>query len=202
MCEKCSHFSFSRLISQILCVERFVKWSAVSVQTARDQVHQLEDHRDIGWLRVDMRPIKHALSTHASKWIWTFTKYLSDQVCEDEGLLLYFYYGYISVNLVRVRSKHKVVYNYVYFISYKTLLLLHICPTFMWDRCTMVLTFKLLNCDIPPRPDSTFSLLSYCPTTSSSTFPPYILALLLWLYMERYVFIYHSIKSVGPLKAL
>ncbi|KAI0240665.1 Dynein heavy chain 9, axonemal [Lamellibrachia satsuma] len=46
----------------------------------RDQVLQLEDHRDIGWLRVDMRPIKHALSTHASKWIWTFTKYLSDQV--------------------------------------------------------------------------------------------------------------------------
>ncbi|KAK2190791.1 hypothetical protein NP493_68g02016 [Ridgeia piscesae] len=49
-------------------------------KTARDQVMNLEDHQDIGWLRVDMRPIKHALSTHASKWIWTFTKYLSDQV--------------------------------------------------------------------------------------------------------------------------
>ena len=62
-----------------------VKLYAISDQTARDQVHQLEDHRDIGWLRVDMRPIKHALSTHASKWIWTFTKYLSDQVWKDYG---------------------------------------------------------------------------------------------------------------------
>ena len=57
-----------------------------STQTARDQVMNLEDHQDIGWLRVDMRPIKHALSTHASKWIWTFTKYLSDQVCYSLAL--------------------------------------------------------------------------------------------------------------------
>ena len=73
-----------------------------SAKTARDQVMNLEDHQDIGWLRVDMRPIKHALSTHASKWIWTFTKYLSDQVgyswALQEKVNIYFIHTYMYVS--------------------------------------------------------------------------------------------------------
>lgn len=34
----------------------------------------------MGWLRVDLQPIKQVLVTFASKWIWTFTSYLTDQV--------------------------------------------------------------------------------------------------------------------------
>ncbi|XP_070202269.1 uncharacterized protein [Littorina saxatilis] len=49
-------------------------------RTARDEVQGLEEYHSVGWLRVDLQPIKQVLTTYASKWIWTFTKYLSDQV--------------------------------------------------------------------------------------------------------------------------
>jgi hypothetical protein len=29
---------------------------------------------------VDLQPIKQVLTTYAAKWMWTYTKYLSDQV--------------------------------------------------------------------------------------------------------------------------
>ena len=50
-------------------------------QTARDEIAALQEYQDVGWLRVDLQPIKQVLITYASKWMWTFTKYLSDQVC-------------------------------------------------------------------------------------------------------------------------
>ncbi|KAK7479591.1 hypothetical protein BaRGS_00029140 [Batillaria attramentaria] len=49
-------------------------------RTARDEIQGLDDHHCVGWLRVDLQPIKQVLTTYASKWMWTFTKYLSDQV--------------------------------------------------------------------------------------------------------------------------
>ncbi|KAL3885754.1 hypothetical protein ACJMK2_025795 [Sinanodonta woodiana] len=49
-------------------------------RTARDEINSLEDNHNVGWLRVDLQPIKQVLTTYASKWMWTFTKYLSDQV--------------------------------------------------------------------------------------------------------------------------
>ncbi|XP_053409232.1 uncharacterized protein LOC123561373 isoform X4 [Mercenaria mercenaria] len=49
-------------------------------RTARDEIQSLEDFHNIGWLRVDLQPIKQVLTTYAAKWMWTFTKYLSDQV--------------------------------------------------------------------------------------------------------------------------
>ena len=52
----------------------------VNFQSARDEIDNLQDYQDVGWLRVDLRPIKQVLVTYASKWMWTFTKYLSDQV--------------------------------------------------------------------------------------------------------------------------
>ncbi|XP_078672103.1 uncharacterized protein LOC144911712 isoform X1 [Branchiostoma floridae x Branchiostoma belcheri] len=51
-------------------------------RVARDNIHTLQDHQDVGWLRVDIKPIKQVLITHASRWMWTFTKYLTDQVTE------------------------------------------------------------------------------------------------------------------------
>ena len=49
-------------------------------QTARDDIQSLKDFHDEGWLRVDLRPLKQVLTTYACKWMWTYTKYLSDQV--------------------------------------------------------------------------------------------------------------------------
>ena len=60
-------------------------WFVCILQTARDEVVSLQDYQDVGWLRVDLRPIKQVLITYASKWMWTFTKYLSDQVLIPEN---------------------------------------------------------------------------------------------------------------------
>ncbi|GFS27875.1 dynein beta chain, flagellar outer arm [Elysia marginata] len=49
-------------------------------RTARDEIMGLEEYHNVGWIRVDLQPIKQVLTTYASKWMWTFTKYLSDQV--------------------------------------------------------------------------------------------------------------------------
>nr|XP_022320176.1 dynein beta chain, flagellar outer arm-like isoform X6 [Crassostrea virginica] len=49
-------------------------------RTARDEIQSLEDFHNVGWLRVDLQPIKQVLTTYAAKWMWTYTKYLSDQV--------------------------------------------------------------------------------------------------------------------------
>ena len=50
------------------------------LQMARDEIQGLDEYHCVGWLRVDLQPIKQVLTTYASKWMWTFTKYLSDQV--------------------------------------------------------------------------------------------------------------------------
>ncbi|KAL5020323.1 hypothetical protein ScPMuIL_003215 [Solemya velum] len=51
-------------------------------RTARDEIQSLDDYHNVGWLRVDLQPIKQVLTTYASKWMWTFTAYLSDQVTQ------------------------------------------------------------------------------------------------------------------------
>lgn len=56
-------------------------------RTARDEIQSLEDFHNVGWLRVDLQPIKQVLTTYASKWMWTYTKYLSDQVSHMLGNL-------------------------------------------------------------------------------------------------------------------
>ncbi|XP_033103095.1 dynein heavy chain 9, axonemal-like [Anneissia japonica] len=47
---------------------------------SRDEIANIMDYTDVGWLRVDMTPIKQVLTTYTSRWMWTFIKYLSDQV--------------------------------------------------------------------------------------------------------------------------
>ncbi|XP_033641711.1 dynein beta chain, flagellar outer arm-like [Asterias rubens] len=51
-------------------------------RTARDEIENIFDYKDVGWIRVDLQPIKQVLTTYASRWMWTFTKYLTDQVTE------------------------------------------------------------------------------------------------------------------------
>ena len=42
----------------------------------------LPEFRDLGWIRVDLKPITQVLVTLANKWMWTFTKYLANQVTD------------------------------------------------------------------------------------------------------------------------
>ncbi|XP_043910785.1 dynein beta chain, flagellar outer arm-like [Protopterus annectens] len=48
--------------------------------TARDTILDFTDAQDIGWIRVDYRPVKQVIAGYAYKWMWTFTKYLIDQL--------------------------------------------------------------------------------------------------------------------------
>ena len=47
-------------------------------------MYAIDDHVDVGWLRVDIKPAKQVLITHASKCMWTHIKYLISQVCHAE----------------------------------------------------------------------------------------------------------------------
>lgn len=38
---------------------------------------------DIGWVRVDAKPLKKSLETMVSKWSWTYIKYLQDKVVNE-----------------------------------------------------------------------------------------------------------------------
>ncbi|XP_071959570.1 uncharacterized protein [Antedon mediterranea] len=49
---------------------------------SRDEIGNIMDYTDVGWLRVDMTPIKQVLTTYTNRWMWTFIKYLSDQVTD------------------------------------------------------------------------------------------------------------------------
>lgn len=61
---------------------------------------------DIGWVRVDAKPLKKALETMVSKWSWTWIKYLQDKVVNEMDDL-YAFMGNANHVLdlsVRVRS--------------------------------------------------------------------------------------------------
>lgn len=48
----------------------------------QEEVGQLRTPTDIGWLRVNSQPIKQAMSTWATKWVFMFTQYLHNHVLE------------------------------------------------------------------------------------------------------------------------
>lgn len=72
------------------CVRRHVRSSAAapapsSLPLARRrsiaaEIAALPGTSNIGWLRVSAKPLKQALGTWASKWVYVFTKYLQDKV--------------------------------------------------------------------------------------------------------------------------
>ncbi|XP_066916941.1 uncharacterized protein [Clytia hemisphaerica] len=47
---------------------------------AKEEVGRADIAHSIGWVRINMQPIKETIETYASKWLYTYTKYLSDQV--------------------------------------------------------------------------------------------------------------------------
>eukprot|EP00794_Sanderia_malayensis_P011161 gene11161-12333_t len=49
-------------------------------RNSRDEIHAAVESVQAGWIRVNMQPIKKTIETYASKWVFTFTRYLSDQV--------------------------------------------------------------------------------------------------------------------------
>lgn len=44
------------------------------------EVAALPGTANLGWMRVSSKPLKQALATWASKWVYLFTKYLQDKV--------------------------------------------------------------------------------------------------------------------------
>ena len=59
-------------------------------QGIQEEVSALPNSKSIGWLRVDAKPIKSALSTWVSKWSLKFTQYLLDRVTNKVAELLHF----------------------------------------------------------------------------------------------------------------
>eukprot|EP00795_Rhopilema_esculentum_P016198 gene16198-7569_t len=49
-------------------------------RVARDEIHAAAESSRVGWITVNMQPVKQTIETYASKWVFTFTKYLTDQV--------------------------------------------------------------------------------------------------------------------------
>ena len=50
------------------------------------EIASLPGTANIGWLRVSAKPLKQALATWASKWVYLFTKYLQDKVRQVFGV--------------------------------------------------------------------------------------------------------------------
>ena len=46
----------------------------------QEEIHNLPTSATIGWIRINSKPIKQALSTWVTKWIYLFTNYLSNKV--------------------------------------------------------------------------------------------------------------------------
>lgn len=44
------------------------------------EIEALPTSGNIGWIQVDAKPLKHSLSSWASKWVYLFTHYLEDKV--------------------------------------------------------------------------------------------------------------------------
>jgi dynein heavy chain len=49
----------------------------------QEQVQALPAVNTVGWIRVDAKPIKQALSTWVTKWVFLYTHYLSSKVVDS-----------------------------------------------------------------------------------------------------------------------
>jgi dynein heavy chain len=54
-------------------------------QAAFNTINSSPDESAIGWLFVDIKPIKQVLLTHASRWVYVFTEYLINQCTKMLG---------------------------------------------------------------------------------------------------------------------
>ena len=49
----------------------------------QDEISHLPTSHTEGWIRINAKPIKQALSTWVTKWIFLFTQFLSNKVVES-----------------------------------------------------------------------------------------------------------------------
>lgn len=70
------------------------------MQASRDEIRGLQDWCDIGFTRVNMRPVKEVLQTYASKWMFTYTKYLSDQVMRSFDNFIFMSYTWMRLKMI------------------------------------------------------------------------------------------------------
>eukprot|EP00002_Diphylleia_rotans_P013390 TRINITY_DN2619_c0_g1_i7.p1 TRINITY_DN2619_c0_g1~~TRINITY_DN2619_c0_g1_i7.p1 ORF type:complete len:4501 (-),score=1146.89 TRINITY_DN2619_c0_g1_i7:169-13671(-) len=61
---------------------KFDEWIG-KYKSIQDSISQLPNATSVGWLRIDARPLKQALSTWATKWIFVFTHHLVGDVVES-----------------------------------------------------------------------------------------------------------------------
>ncbi|CAD7696266.1 unnamed protein product [Ostreobium quekettii] len=54
------------------------------------EIQALPTNSNLGWIKVDAKPLKQALSTWASKWVYLYTHYLQDKVVNSMGDLYQF----------------------------------------------------------------------------------------------------------------
>ena len=55
----------------------------VIVQDIYDLIAELDDFVNVGWIGVNMKPAKHLVCALISKWIHTYTSFLTKQVAYD-----------------------------------------------------------------------------------------------------------------------
>lgn len=63
----------------------------IYMQGILDRLSNIEDVASVGWIQVDQRPIKQALTALAAKWKYTYASHLERQVHVHGILLVYMY---------------------------------------------------------------------------------------------------------------
>jgi len=63
------------LINLEMFDEQITKYRSV-----QGQLDELKSPMDLGWLRVNSQPIKQAMTTWVTKWVYMFTEYLYEHV--------------------------------------------------------------------------------------------------------------------------
>jgi len=63
-------------------LEAFEK-KVMHYKQVQDEVNNLVNHQDIGWLRVDSKPVRLTMLHWASKWVSLFTDYLHDEIVDE-----------------------------------------------------------------------------------------------------------------------
>ena len=61
-----------------------------------DQLNNIEDYVTVGWLMVNVRPIKHVLKSLVSKWKYQFTCYLANRVSVHTVCTIWHLYSFVS----------------------------------------------------------------------------------------------------------
>jgi len=65
--------------------KRIMKYKSV-----RDEVNNLVNHQDMGWLRVDSKPVRTQILYWANKWVSMFTNFLHDEIVNNMKELVEF----------------------------------------------------------------------------------------------------------------